>query len=220
MVLGSFPVYACTDPDTEAKQNLRGDAAIRFFYGSAYSSFWTRYRQYVDPGLSTQFNETELRDSITRKKIAFSDTIRSCVRKGESSLDSNLSEKKWNIQGVQSLLQSGISKVLCTSKGVLRDLEHKIINHNPAHPFGQVDETRSTQFQAAFLKKLGVANPALTKPIARVFLVDGRLIEAMAIPSPGSPHRQLRHFGYADGEWKVFSDGYFAAAFRWLVGND
>ncbi|WP_373549124.1 hypothetical protein [Haliscomenobacter sp.] len=224
MVLGSFPVYACTDPDTADKQKMRAENTkkkpIRFFYGSASSSFWPRYQQYVDPELIAPFNETELRESIAKKKIAFSDTIQSCVRKGESSLDSSLSEKEWNIQGVQSLLQSGTSKVLCTSKGVLRDLEHKIIKHDPTHPFGQVDETRSIQFQAAFLKKLGIANPVLTSPVARVFLVDGQLIEALAIPSPGSPHRQLRHFGYVEGERKVFSDGYFDAAFGWLVGNE
>jgi hypothetical protein len=223
MVLGSFPVYACTNPDTADKQKMRIEntkkTPIRFFYGSAYSSFWTRYQQYVDPELIKPFNETALLESITRKKIAFSDTILSCERKDFSSQDSDLSNKIWNIDGVQSLLKAGIRKVLCTSKGVLADLERRII-FNPEQLFGEVDETRSAQFQSAFLKKLGVANPVLTKPIARVFLVDGRLIEAMAIPSPGSPHRQLRHFGYADGEWKVFSDGYFAAALRWLVGND
>ena len=224
MVLGSFPVYACTNPDTADKQKMRAESTkktpIRFFYGSAYSSFWTLYQRYVDPELIKPFNETELRESIAKKKIAFSDTIQSCTRKGESALDSSLSEKEWNIEGVQSLLQSGISKVLCTSKGVLRDLEHRIINHNPTHPFGQVDAEHPTQFQATFLKKLGVANPVLTSPIARVFLVDGRLIEALAIPSPGSPHRQLRHFGYMAGDRKVFSDGYFAAAFGWLMGNE
>ncbi len=223
MVLGSFPVYACTDPDTADKQKMRIETTkktpIRFFYGSAYSSFWTLYQQFVDPSLTAPFNENTLLESITRKKIAFSDTIQSCTRKGESALDSSLSEKEWNIEGVQSLLQSGISKVLCTSKGVLRDLEHRIINHNPTHPFGQVDEARSTQFQATFFKKMGVANPVLTSPIARVFLVDGRLIEALAIPSPGSAQRQLRHFGYEAGERKVFSDGYFDAAFGWLVGG-
>lgn len=224
MVLGSFPVYACTDPDTADKQKMRiGNTKkkpIRFFYGSAYSSFWILYQQYVDPSLTAPFNDHILLESITRKKIAFSDTILSCERKDFSSQDSHLSNKIWNITDLQPLLQSGISKVLCTSKGVLRDLEHKIINHNPTHPFGQVDETRSTQFQAAFLKKLGVANPVLTSPIARVFFVDGRLIEALAIPSPGSPHRQLRHFGYVEGERKVFSDGYFDAAFGWLVGDE
>ena len=224
MVLGSFPVYACTDPDTADKQKMRIENTkkkpIRFFYGSAYSSFWTLYQQYVDPSLTPPFNEHILRESITHKKIAFSDTIQSCTRKGESALDSSLSEKEWNIEGVQSLLQSGISKVLCTSKGVLRDLEQRIIKHNPTSPFGQVDEARSAQFQATFLKKLGVANPVLTSPMARVFLVDGSLIEALAIPSPGSPHRQLRHFGYVEGDRKVFSDGYFDAAFGWLVGNE
>lgn len=223
MVLGSFPVYACTNPDTADKQKMRAESTkktpIRFFYGSAYSNFWALYQQYVDPSLTVPFNENMLLESITRKNIAFSDTIRSCTRKGTSSLDSSLSEKEWNIQGVQSLLQSGISKVLCTSKGVLRDLEHKIINHDHTHPFGQFDAERSAQFQATFLKKLGVANPVLTSPIARMFLVDGHLIEALAIPSPGSPQRQLRYFGYVEGERKVFSDGYFNAAFGWLVGG-
>ena len=223
MVLGSFPVYACTNPDTADKQKMRikntKKTPIRFFYGSAYSSFWTRYQQYVDPELIKPFNETALFESITRKKIAFSDTILSCERKDFSSLDSHLSNKIWNIDGVQSLLKAGIRKVLCTSKGVLADLERRIIL-NPEQLFGEVDETRSTQFQAAFLKKLGVANPVLTKPIARVFFANGQLIEALAIPSPGSAQRQLRHFGCAEGDLKVFSDGYFAAAFGWLVGND
>ena len=220
MVLGSFPVYACTNPDTADKQKMRAENTkkrpIRFFYGSANSSFWILYQQYVDPSLTAPFDKNMLLESITRKKIAFSDTIQSCQRKGTSSLDSSLSEKEWNIEGVQSLIQSGISKVLCTSKGVLRDLEHKIINHHPTHPLGRVDEVRSAEFQAAFLKKMGVANSVLTSPIARVFLVDGRSIEALAIPSPGSPHRQLRHFGYVEGDRKVFSDGYFAEAFGLL----
>lgn len=224
MVLGSFPVYACTDPDTADKQKMRVENTkkkpIRFFYGSVYSSFWTLYQQYVDPSLTVPFDENMLLESITLKKIAFSDTILSCERKDFSSQDTHLSNKIWNITDLQSLLQSGISKVLCTSKGVLRDLEHRIINHHPTHPFGRVDEEQSAQFQAAFLKKMGVANPVLTSPIARVFLVDGRLIEALAIPSPGSPQRQLRHFGYVAGERKVFSDGYFEAAFGWLLGDE
>jgi hypothetical protein len=45
LILGSFPVYECTNQDNLIKQENRHDeGTVRFFYGSIDSKFWQFYR--------------------------------------------------------------------------------------------------------------------------------------------------------------------------------
>jgi hypothetical protein len=49
LILGSFPVYACTEPDNAEKLAIRNtEGTVRFFYGSCKSRFWGLYHQFVD----------------------------------------------------------------------------------------------------------------------------------------------------------------------------
>jgi hypothetical protein len=45
LILGSFPVYECTDPDNDRKVYKRQEeGTVRFFYGSIDSDFWRLYK--------------------------------------------------------------------------------------------------------------------------------------------------------------------------------
>ena len=80
-------------------------------------------------------NETAILERLRHRQIAISDTNLSCMRRFYSSLDKDLKARNYNKDGLQTLIQNGVRKILCTSKGVLADLERKIICHR-ANPFG------------------------------------------------------------------------------------
>ncbi|MBK7964366.1 MAG: hypothetical protein IPK10_02980 [Bacteroidetes bacterium] len=104
---------------------------------------------------------------------------------------------------------------MCTSKGVLKDLEKQIICTS-THPIGKVNENLSKEFQDNFVRIIGGKNENITNPISRVFDVNGIHITALAIPSPGSAQRQLTQFGFEGLERKIYSDDYFKSACNWL----
>ncbi len=217
LILGSFPVYECTDPDNHIKQqNRQGEGTIRFFYGSVDSSLWMRYSTHVDPEIHLPPNEENIISSLTANRIAIADTITCCQRHDFSSEDTKLVQKTWNRQGILRIVEDGVSKILCTSKGVLSDLEKKIIC--PAfNAFGSVDLPQSATLQNTLIKGLGGNLGFITNPIAKVFVINGRRIEAMAIPSPGSPQRQIREFGFDEQNWQHYANRYFATVFTWLA---
>ena len=47
-------------------------------------------------------------------------------------------------------------------------------------------------------------------------MVDNFQVTALAIPSPGSPQRQLAQFGFNGLDWRTYADNYFINAFNWL----
>ncbi len=150
LILGSFPVYECTDPDTLPKQKIRkSNNAFRYFYGSSKSSFWSLYSKYIDS--TVNFNPNSISKSLLQNNISISDTIISCYRKMQSSSDKDLIEKIWNKTEIQNLLQSGTTKILCTSKGVMLDLQNKIISTKNS-PIGYCDKKLSEDFHIEFIK--------------------------------------------------------------------
>mgnify|MGYP001045983123 FL=1 len=153
--------------------------------------------------------------TLAQRQIAVSDTIASCERHGFSSEDSKLIKRTYNRQGIQTLIQNGVRKIICTSKGVLKDLERQIILQRNL-PFGQVDNLAGGTFQDNFIEGLGGNNNQITSPIAKVFIVDNFQVTALAIPSPGSPQRQLAQFGFNGQDWRNYADNYFSNAFNWL----
>ncbi|WP_066829605.1 hypothetical protein [Rufibacter ruber] len=217
LILGSFPVYECTNPDNDKKIAKRDAVgSVRFFYGSAQSSFWQLYSSYVDNQLTLPPNPTDILASLREHRISISDNIVFCERKVYSSLDSDLVSKSWNSEGLGRLFNNGISKVLCTSKGVLSDLENKIIC--PAYRgLGQVDPIQSAILQNVVLDNVGGNENLIVNPIARVFRIGDRVVEALAIPSPGSPERKILDFGYGGVENSAYAENYFANAFNWLM---
>jgi hypothetical protein len=139
LILDSFPVYECTNPDNQLKQQRRqNEGTVRFFYGSIDSRFWELYRDHIDNLINLPPEPNLIMQSIAQRNIAIADTIISCQRHQYSSEDTKLIRRTPNREGVQALIQNGVTKILCASKGVLDTLEKKIICRRN-NPFGQID---------------------------------------------------------------------------------
>ena len=192
---------------------MRGQSV--FFYGSIDSGLWGLYRDNIDQTILLPPDPNFILPSLAQRQIAISDTIARCERHNFSSEDNKLIKKIYNREGIQTLLQNGVRKIICTSKGVLKDLEKQIILQRNL-PFGQVDNIASCTFQENFITRLGGNNNQITGPIAKVFIVDNIQVTAIAIPSPGSPQRQLAEFGFNGQDWRNYADNYFSSAFNWL----
>lgn len=230
LILGSFPVYECTDPDNQQKQQNRlAEGTVRFFYGSARSGLWGLYRDNIDNSIVLPPNPNLILQSLKQRQIAISDTIKKCERyiykknkkTGEiilypfSSEDTALNVIEWNTSILTQLINNGITKIICTSKGVLNDLERQIICKGN-NPLGHVDNQLSANFQAQFVTELGGDYSQIINSISKVFRVGNSHVTALAIPSPSAPQRQLRTFGFNGLNWKCYSDKYFTNAFNWL----
>lgn len=188
---------------------------FHFFYGSKDSKFWSLYRKNIDNTIVLPIDIESVLLSLSQRQIAISDTIVSCERHERSSEDSKLIRRKYNIIGLQTLIQNGVRKIICTSKGVLKDFEKQVILSGTI-PFGQIDNLSACIFQDNFIASLGGNNNQITSPISKVFIVDGEKITVLAIPSPGSPQRQLAKFGFNGQDWRIYADNYFKNAFNWL----
>lgn len=229
LILGSFPIYECTNDDNIIKQNKRkSEGTVRFFYGSNRSRLWTKYNSYIDI-LERPWNVDEIIESLEKKQIAISDLIKSCERYKSvldrrtntrilqpfSSADTALHNRAWNKDIIEEILKDGVVKILCTSKGVLNDLEKHIICDS-RKPFGSINSVLSIGFQKEFVEQLGGNNNQIVNPIAKVFTIDNRNIFAIAIPSPGSPQRKIFEFGCVDQNKMEYAEKYFSTAFKWL----
>jgi hypothetical protein len=214
LILGSFPVFPCTDPDNSEKLNIRKtDGTVRFFYGSCKSRFWGLYHKHIDNDVIVPINRTTALKSLRKNKIAISDIIVSCRRKGVSALDTDLYNKEYNVEMIQQMIQNGVSKVLCTSKGVLLDLNKEIISSMEGLT---LDAALTKQFADNFIADLNGRLPATSKGICFVYRLKKRKIYALAIPSPGSPQRQAHNFGCFTGDKKEYANRYFKKAFKWI----
>jgi hypothetical protein len=217
LILGSFPVYECTDQDNEKKQQDRQKkGSIRFFYGSSSSTFWNLYSTYIDDTIVLPPVPDVILQSLTDRQIAISDIISSCVRHDYSSEDSKLIQRVYNRDGIQKLIKKGVHKILCTSKGVLSILEKQVICID-SNPLGKLDNNLSAKLQSDFLTQIGGNNNQINNPVAKVYLVNNIQVKVVAIPSPGSPQRQLTQFGFNDLDWSDYANRYFKNAFTWLI---
>ena len=231
LILGSFPVYECTDQDNELKhQNRLNEGTVRFFYGSNRNKLWTKYSQYIDNTIVQPWNPELILSSLRENKIAVSDTIQSCERyifkidKNTrekisfpfSSEDSALKNKTWNREIIQNLINGGVTKILCTSKGVLNDLEKQIICCRNNH-LGRKDNNLSSLFQAQFIQRVGGSINQITNEIAKTFIIGSSKVFALSIPSPGSPQRQTHEFGCDNQDRLTYANNYFENAFNWLT---
>lgn len=231
MILGSFPVYECTNPDNQLKQQNRlNEGTVRFFYGSNRNSLWLKYSQYIDNTIIQPWESVLILDSLREKQIAVSDTIKSCERYNYkidkvtrerilnpfSSEDSALKNKTWNREIITTLILNGVTKIICTSKGVLNDLEKQIICKGN-NPLGRKDNQLSSHFQTQFIQRVGGNHNQITKEVAKTFIVGNRQVFALAIPSPGSPQRQTHEFGCDNQDRLIYANNYFENAFNWLT---
>jgi hypothetical protein len=228
LILGSFPVYECTNPDNDLKTNRRIDGTVRFFYGSNRNRLWRLYSEYIDREILPPWEPDTIVESLTIRNIAVSDLITSCERyksktnrkTGRSTIDHFSSEddalhnRTYNVEQIRTMITEGVTKILCTSKAVLKWLESKVILKEE---FGVLQSNESDLFQNNFINEIEGNPQQITHPTHRCFLIDNQIIEAIAIPSPGSPHRRLNHFGFAVGQRSFYANAYFRKAFVWLA---
>ena len=216
LILGSFPVYECTDLDNDVKAQTRlTEGTVRFFYGSVDSSLWRLYKDNIDNTILLPPQPNEILQSLNLNDIAISDTIVSCERHGISSEDTKLIRRVYNTLGVRALIHNGVRKILCTSKGVLSDLEKKIIVTSQ-NPIGRLCNESSYNFQSDFVRNIGGNPNQINNLISKVFIVGDSTVIALAIPSPGSPQRRLFDFGFEGIDSMLYANDYFTNAFSWL----
>lgn len=220
LILGTFPVYECTDPNHPIKQQKgKAEGTVRFFYGSVDSEFWNLYHDHIDTSIKRfPVISEQLLLSLKQNGIAISDTISSCERYEYKSGDGDLRSIVYNVDGIKELIRNGVRRILCTSKKVLNDHLDKQIISKGKNPFGYVDADLSIKCQTDFIHRIGGNQSRVKKPIMKVFRVDNYQIIALAIPSPGSAQRKLDTFGFdKTSDWKRYAEEYYANAFSWLA---
>jgi hypothetical protein len=219
LILGSFPVYDCTDQDNAEKTMRRQlNGTFRFFYGSSFSNFWSTYSLYVDPQLIPPYSTANIANSLSNNGISITDFISSCDRIGKSSLDSHLRHRTYNIEQITELINLGIRKILCTSKGVLHALENRILLEHDVN-LVTLNDAESNMLSGQLLAAIGGHPENVGNPICRVY--DGpnplQKLSVIAIPSPGSPYRRLKYFGHTNGNRFQFYQDYLTFAYTWFL---
>ncbi len=215
LILGSFPVYACTH--AKPNQEYDGDCNLMFFYGSRHNDFWDYYSNHIDREVSKLSGKRKIVESLEHHKIAITDIILSCKRKGKSASDKDLFDRVYNCQILEQLLDSGVIKIICTSKGVLGMLEHVISKGNFKGKVNLVTNMGELP-EKVILEALKGSLADKSKPISMIFHYKNMPIEVIAIPSPGSPYRGLRYFGYdCEGSASDYLSRYLEQVFKWFV---
>lgn len=207
IILGSFPPFKFTRKSE--KEAVEQEIRSRHFYGNKVNQFWHWYRQFVD--LNLEATDVEGRnESLEKRDIDVADVIYSCERKGQSASDNDLSRRCYHLDFLDFSRNETI-KLLCTSKGVMNEMffgKH----FQKAYP----DFAEDLKASKDLAQQIAHAVPGT--PIARVFRNPaGKCIEAVALPSPGSPYRSLKNFGFAGGDAKAFLWNYLERSFEWFL---
>lgn len=214
LILGSFPVYSITLPDSEDKQRIRkSDGTVQFFYGSCHSSFWGLYHLYIDNGLQIPIKPELAIQSLENNNISISDLISECKRNGKSALDKDLTKCVYNIEMLNEYLESGVTKILCTSKGVMEMFHVHIVKKSKTIIY---QESESKKWQSQFISHINGDESQIKKLICKQYTFKGKSIRLISIPSPGSPQRQLKQYGFKGDDWRTYADKYFEFSFKWL----
>lgn len=214
LILGSFPVYSITLPESEDKQRIRkSDGTVQFFYGSCHSSFWGLYHMYIDNGLQIPIKPDLAIQSLENNNISISDLISECKRNGKSASDKDLTKCVYNIEMLNEYLESGVTKILCTSKGVMEMFHVHIVKKSKTIIY---QESESKKWQSQFISDLNGDESQIKKLICKQYTFKGKSLRLMSIPSPGSPQRQLKQYGFKGDDWRTYADKYFEFSFKWL----
>lgn len=214
LILGSFPVYSISLPENEEKQKIRrSDGTVQFFYGSCKSSFWELYHLYIDRDLQIPIKPELAIESLKKNVISISDIISECERNGKSALDKDLKKRTYNIEMMNEYLNSGVTKILCTSKGVMEMFHDQVVKKSKTIIY---QESESRKWQSQIILELKGDESQIKKLICKQYLFKGKTIRLISIPSPGSPQRQLKQFGFQGDDWREYADKYFEFTFNWL----
>jgi hypothetical protein len=216
MIIGTFPIYALTNPRTPRKDQLqleRND--ISFFYGSRSNWFWDWYRQYIDPQINIHQPATIIA-SMQQHQIGISDVVRQCFRREESFNDNDLRDKHWN-NALANTIEGNILKIICTSKsdsGAMGWLRDKILL-----PAGfTIIQAESIHLHQQILGVIPQSNMQLI-PVAQVLVKGIKRVSIVALPSPGSPQRRLADFGYVTSTHTTtnYLHAYLSQTFNWFM---
>ena len=213
-ILGSFSVAHLTKYSDGTKYHSEKEFGLDFFYGSSRNRFWQWYKRYLDGSIETN-NRESIITSLVLNKIAITDLISSCERKGYSALDSSLTKISWNHEGIEQLIDNNVTTFLCTSKWVMQNLQLHILKRLG---YSQ-NKTESKQKQNEIFPFLKNSTSSL-KPLAEVFSGKEQRITMLALPTPGGgTFRKLDAFGYTPTlniTTRQFVDFYIAAAFDYF----
>jgi hypothetical protein len=215
MIIGTFPIYALTNPRNPRKDKLMQQKKhLNFFYGSVANYFWQWYIQYIDSNVIS-LNRENITSSLYDEKIGISDVIIECKRTGESFNDSDLRNKRWNLNLAQ-IIEQRIESILVTSKSESGAMGWLIKNILLPSGF-LIDSIQSLSLQKMILNQIPQSNPNI-KPVAAVLVKEGRYVRIVSLPSPGSPKRQLVNFGYRRDVHSTdqYLNQYLTTAFEWF----
>ena len=216
MIIGTFPIYSLTIPETQHKNQLQQRGDISFFYGSKKNKFWRWYKEYIDQDVQIE-NPQLILKSLQNNCIAISDVIKECSRIDESFEDSKLRNIKWNLN-LASVIEERIDKIICTSKsasGAMGWLRDKVLI-----PAGfTINYENSNKLHQKIISKLPQNNLQI-RPIAQVLSNGSKKISIVALPSPGSPQRRLIDFGHVkegSSTSSIYLQAYLSQTFNWFM---
>lgn len=216
MIVGTFPVYSLTLPRTAEKDQVKlRNADVDIFYGSNRNHLRAWYKEYVDPEVNI-LDPNSIWNSWQSKGIAVSDVIKSAIRQNGAN-DDGLESKEWN-NALAGIVHKRIDKIICTSKAQNGSLgwliQHILIPHGFV-----LNPVASNQLQNKILEQIEGAHHNFSNSIAKVFTKGTKRVEIVALPSPGSPFRQLHQFGFDKKahDNQAYLDEYLRRVFNWFL---
>lgn len=223
IILSSFPTWSITAPDFQKQETWEEKLAARtknkdldFFFGSFNNKFWNWYKNHVDSSVDKQ-DIPGIQYSLERHQIGITDIILECQRLNKSSLDANLKKRRYNDSFFNKPAVDQTVKILCTSKGLLNQMLLRPFFFKKNKGF-QTNTELSEKFESCFLKSVNGEKEFIKKPFYRFIECEERgTIECLAIPSPGSPYRDLKHFGFKGDDSNLFLKNYLTESFKWFL---
>lgn len=91
-----------------------GSFKLPFFYGNR-NSIWNIFRDVFPEELPREFSVEDIKNLLSNRNIAISDTILQCERVSDSALDKDLRPIKLNMGLIEEVKKSIITKIYCTS---------------------------------------------------------------------------------------------------------
>ena len=86
------------------------------------------------------------------------------------------------------------------------------------HKSLKISPYKSSKFQEKLMSLTNGNSSSIKKPIFRsIKHSKGGIIECIAIPSPGSPYRDLNAFGIDDQDSNYYLNNYLEEVFNWFI---
>jgi len=220
LIVGSFPTFALTEGDksqVNEKRELReANGDIPYYYGTSVNQFWNWYQKYVDANIDAK-ELASIEKSLSERQIGITNVIISAKRKGKSNFDYDLYNREYRRDFFKIPGKGETLKILCTSKEVLHGMLFTP-GYLKSQPELFHDHDESKLFESSYIQSLNASTPP-SKPISKILITKaGGRIECIAIPSPGSPFRTLRYYGFNNRfSTKGFLNRYLEQTFEWFL---